>query len=214
MERDSGLIFAPGLSEFGMAAVAQRASGHQSQLQASGVAQRFGRNGSYCGEDLANRSTVIHCRQPQQSALPPFHFLCLSGYARQCCSSDCWRERHQLSPCNQQVSSSLWLSRRSDFTEAPRSRRKAAASRWLVAGSRAPWKSMNPARHRNRAANPSPVPRVTNSIAPGPSRDVVIGNKSRPLALSASSQEDSGCVAPALATIASTGSNGVLAPSA
>jgi len=45
-------------------------------------------------------------------------------------------------------------------------------------------------------------------------RDVVIGNKSRPLALSASSQEDSGCVAPALATIASTGSNGVLAPSA
>jgi hypothetical protein len=124
------------------------------------------------------------------------------------------RERHQPAPCNQQDSSSLWLSRRSDFTAASRSRRKAAASLWPVAGSRAPWKSMNPARHRNRAANPSSGPRVTNSIAPGPSRDVVIRNKSRPPGLSASSHKGSGWVAPAFATIASTGSNEVPAPSA
>ena len=73
---------------------------------------------------------------------------------------------------------------------------------------------MNPARQRKRAVNPFSARRFTNSIAPGPFRNVVIGNKSRPPGLSASSHEDNGWVAPALATIASTGSNEVRAPSA
>lgn len=60
------------------------------------------------------------------------------GYDAVHCPSDSRRERHHPSPCNQQVSSSVWLSRRSDFTVAPRSRAKAAVSRRLMAGSRAP----------------------------------------------------------------------------
>jgi hypothetical protein len=73
---------------------------------------------------------------------------------------------------------------------------------------------MNPAWHRKRAANPWSVRRLTNSIAPGPFRNVVIGNKRRPPGLNPSSHEGTGWVAPALATIASIGSNEVRDPSA
>jgi hypothetical protein len=124
------------------------------------------------------------------------------------------RERHQPPPCSQQVWSSVWASRRNDFTPVPRSRSRALVSRRIVPGSRAPVKGMNPTRHTKRAANSSSARRVTRSIAPGPSRRVVIGNNSRPPRLSASSQDCNGWVAPALAKITSAGSNEVPAPSA
>jgi hypothetical protein len=42
------------------------------------------------------------------------------------------RDRHQPSPCNQHASSFVWVSRRNDFTAAPRSRSSAASRRRLA----------------------------------------------------------------------------------
>jgi hypothetical protein len=42
------------------------------------------------------------------------------------------RDRHQPSPCNQHASSFVWVSRRSDFTAAPRLRSSAASRRRLA----------------------------------------------------------------------------------
>jgi hypothetical protein len=90
-----------------------------------------------------------------------------TGYAS--ASSDgSSRDRHQSLSCSQHVPSSMCASRRSDLTGAPRSRINAALRRGPIFEARAPWKSINPARQRNRAANPSVPRRVTSSIAPGP----------------------------------------------
>ena len=123
------------------------------------------------------------------------------------------REKHQPLPCSQQESSFSWASQRRERTLTPWSRLSARASSSLIAGSRAPSKSTKKTEPQSVAAKRSALLRVRYAMAPGP-RVGVSGKRSLPSGLRAASHAGRGCVAPALTTITSAGSNGPRAPSA